>query len=232
MSKDISILVATRPFRPERITSFLKSFMENTEDLTRIEILVKVDDDCRESLNTVNSYSQILPVKAVVMNGGWRRTGLMRYWNKLGELSSGKILWFMNDRCVIDCESWEQKLLPYLGRASEEVLALYPEPGRHPALAGMCPIVSSRWIEVLGCVTKYNAADVFMNTVIHSLPSSLAVRVPDLRIDYAHPWEPYPEPSKKADSLGCDTSSSNFMSHVDTARYKIIRDIRITKGLD
>lgn len=208
----ISILTATRPFATERINSFLKSILETTQDLNNVQVLVKVDHDCEATLATVNQYTDKMNVSPIIMNGNWRRTGLMRYWNGLAEHATGQLLWFLNDRIVMKTQGWDKLLEPYLN----EPLIFYPSKHKEDQtnVCGMVPIISRRWFDTLGYITKHNAADVFMNMVGDRIQPK-KILVPNLHINYAHNWSTYPEPIEIADNLRCVVEDPIFIKDIE-----------------
>jgi len=116
-TKDISILIVTRPNWSTGLKTSLQSLLENTNNLNNIEILIKVDHNAsEETYNVVKQYSNLLPIKPFIMDGHWGRNGVPEYTNLLAWNSCGELLWWWSDEISVGTKNWDIFLPKYVER--------------------------------------------------------------------------------------------------------------------
>lgn len=103
--KEISIIIPSRN-RPEQLRRLLHSLRASTRDPGDIEILLAIDNDEPEYEDYVMIANQpkFCDFRMIVVN---RTECFPEYYNELARLSKGKILWVLNDDCLVDKKDWD-----------------------------------------------------------------------------------------------------------------------------
>jgi len=109
---ELSILLPSR----KRVDSFEKSInslINNSSKSNNFEILIALDNDDMENnllktniiSNIQNKYTFISFQVVLFERQGY--TNLHVYYNKLANISKGKVLWLWNDDCVVETLNWD-----------------------------------------------------------------------------------------------------------------------------
>jgi len=210
VNNKVSILIAARPFFTKPLRECLRSIQKNTQNFANVEILVKVDDDCTESQETIKTFSSSLPLQVFVLPGKYRRTGLAYYWNTLAEHSTGGIIWPLSDRITIETYGWEKSFNDIYNRY------LILRPSTSLGASEWCahtPIITRPVYTVLNCVSPYNAEDVFLNMIADKVPE-LRYQVP-IVISHSFPHQPYPLAQEIQSPLSWKDVEQEFKDQVD-----------------
>ena len=93
---DFSLFLNTRN-RLELLKDLLCSIEQTTDDLSRIEVIVSVDNDDPSSIDFLKSYSEIPNLTVCVQE---RPSNLHQSINKMADLSTGDFLLVLNDDVV------------------------------------------------------------------------------------------------------------------------------------
>lgn len=105
-----SVLIPSRG-RVSLLKNFLQSFVEKTDDLNQVEFLIKIDDD-----DVGSGYEQMLSENFKNLHYHLfvetRSSNLSQdYYNYLAKQAQGKVLWAVNDDCVLNTFHWDTILL-------------------------------------------------------------------------------------------------------------------------
>lgn len=158
---DCSILIITRPFWPEGLRECLQSIKDNTTDVSNIEILIKIDHDAAIGFKEIiKEFSTSLPIKVFILDGIFRRNSLPDYSNVLAWNSTGALLWWWSDEVRIITKDWNKILVTYARKYENKIWALYDK-----NRCGFYPIVTRKYIEVLGRFTYHICIDSFVDFI-------------------------------------------------------------------
>jgi len=107
METDIkfSLIFPTRE-RCELVKKLLSSILKNTANLQEIEVLIAIDNDDKESLDTIaNLGYQFVKIFTVSRSLNFSRD----YYTYLAKQSTGKWIITINDDCVFETPRWDEK---------------------------------------------------------------------------------------------------------------------------
>lgn len=108
MNKLVSILIASRK-RFSRLIKTIESIYE-TSDKNNLEILIRFDDDDKDSLNNLTFLEKYKEVKYFI---GSRMKGYgshHEFMNELAEHATGKWNFFFDDDVIIIGKDWDKQL--------------------------------------------------------------------------------------------------------------------------
>lgn len=145
-----SLIVPTRQ-REDKLKCLFESLIEMTRDLSRIEIVLVVDDDDSES--SAFEYPSIHIEKVVV------RAGLnMGELNMAGyKRSSGQFIMLLNDDVIVRTKDWDERVLAVFKSIPDEIVLVHVNDKIFQEKLCTFPFVSRTFCEQAGgiCPTDY-----------------------------------------------------------------------------
>jgi hypothetical protein len=181
----VSILLSTRE-RFDLMIESITSLYNKAHDPTRIELLLKLDDDnYEEYINRVDEIYKITPnVKIVISN---RRNGydsLHLFLNELAGVSEGEFLFVWNDDAKMISENWDVYVAEHCGKLC--VLQIDNNHFSHPELsehgAFIFPIIHRKYYEILNHISLNPHSD----TWVHFVASFCDIEINEFRIFAYH----------------------------------------------
>ncbi|MCK9273202.1 glycosyltransferase family 2 protein [Candidatus Gracilibacteria bacterium] len=107
MQKIVSVLIPTRG-RVKRLEKCIKSFETNTEDLSKVELICKVDDDDEDTMKFIMNYKTNISLNFIISPRKDGYGSLHEFYNKMAEISTGKFLYIFNDDIYMNTFGWEK----------------------------------------------------------------------------------------------------------------------------
>lgn len=151
-----SVLIPSRG-RPDRLRRTLQS-IRDTSSATDVEILVRLDDDDRPSLDSVDQL--IREHRALVLVGSRRRgyDSLGEFYGELAQVARGEWIWIMNDDAHVTgptadtSGTWDADLrtIPTTGKIVQPECYQLNQSKYWSSEGGAFPIVPNRCWERLG----------------------------------------------------------------------------------
>jgi len=114
----LSVAIPTRK-RIESLMRTLKSIVKNTKDKTRLEIIIRADNDDIETLNNmsrIEAYKQHFEMKIIVDDRWGGYADMDKILNQCFELSSGEFFLGLNDDCIVGSNDWDDVLNKHSGK--------------------------------------------------------------------------------------------------------------------
>ena len=108
----VSILFPTRG-RPKWLCESVDTLVSLAKDKSLFEFIFKVDDDDKETIETVAKLSSILPCKAIISPRGIGYHQMHVWVNEMCALAQGDWLFIFNDDALMTTVEWDQVLLNY-----------------------------------------------------------------------------------------------------------------------
>jgi glycosyltransferase involved in cell wall biosynthesis len=106
----VSVIMPTRG-RSQLLCESIDSLYSLAKDKTLIEFLVKVDDDDKDTMDTVVRLSSLLPIKMLVYPKGAGYHEIHHWINDLCALTKGDWIYLFNDDSKVKTPEWDQMLL-------------------------------------------------------------------------------------------------------------------------
>lgn len=97
----ISLLIPTRN-RPDYLTQLCESIQRTVDDISRIEVLIGTDSDCKHVIDKEFPFVTIYYRERV--------NNVQSYFNWLGKMANGNLLWVLNDDIKILTLGWDEIL--------------------------------------------------------------------------------------------------------------------------
>jgi len=142
--KLVSFLIPSR----NRFDSLLKaigSIIKNTNDLSRVEVVLRFDEDDGYSLARVDE----LPTNDIDINITiGKRFGyveLHRYVNEMCRKTKGEFIAWFNDDCIVETKDWDNIIAKYSGK----LVSFYPN-NKKTGSGNIFPIIHRKVFEILG----------------------------------------------------------------------------------
>ena len=105
---NFSIILNSRG-RPYYLTSLLESIFSKAKEPDLIEVLVKVDDDDRETINTISVLETLYPNLKIIISP--RPKNLHVTINELASVSTGDFLFVINDDVLFNTDNWDSIII-------------------------------------------------------------------------------------------------------------------------
>lgn len=138
----ISLLLPTRG-RKALLARLFDSLYQTTSDLSRIEVVLCVDDDDIETLEM--GFDPVFHVKKVI---GPRAT-MGAYNTKCLENASGDIVILFNDDIVVRTPQWDQAIVDYDAQHKDKIYLAYVNDLFKKKKVGSFPVLSRKACDVL-----------------------------------------------------------------------------------
>ena len=155
MSKVISILTPTRQ-RPNRLSEFIMSVYQHTEEKNRVEMLMYVDRDDPTKDQYMNffvhcqtEFKDFLRIHFVFDEP----KSVSKSWNDLYERSVGDIIIMGNDDLLYRTPSWDRMVELESNKFEDEIYCMWMDDRINRENHCAFPIVSRKWCETLGYFT-------------------------------------------------------------------------------
>lgn len=146
---DFSFIVPTRN-RPNELRRFLTSVRDTTSDLSRLEILLGVDDD---DVLSREVHVEGLEVKYVSLKPG-QAMGWMNC--RIAEHATGRYIMLQNDDIVARTNGWDDIVRGYLKRFDDEIVLIHVNDLLFKERLCCFPLVSRTYCELVGlCPEDY-----------------------------------------------------------------------------
>jgi glycosyltransferase involved in cell wall biosynthesis len=105
---NFSIILNSRG-RPHYLMSLLDSIFSKAKTPDLIEVLIKLDDDDHETINTIGLLEMINPNLKIIISP--RPANLHVTINELAAISTGDFLFVINDDVIFNTEDWDSIIL-------------------------------------------------------------------------------------------------------------------------
>ena len=138
----ISLLLPTRG-RKDLVARLFESLYETTSDLSRVEVVMCVDDDDVDSLGM--EFDRVFNVRKIT---GPRST-MGVYNTKCLEHSSGDIVILFNDDVVIRTRHWDRTIIDFDARHKDKIYLAYVNDLFKKEKVGSFPILSRKTCDAL-----------------------------------------------------------------------------------
>ena len=155
MSKIISILTPTRQ-RVNRLSEFVMSVYQHTEEKNRVEMLMYVDrdDPTKEQyldfmLHCKSEFPDFLKVHIVFDEP----KSVSKSWNDLYARSTGDIIIMGNDDLLYRTPSWDKTVEVESNIFKDDIYCMWMDDRINSENHCAFPIVSKKWCETLGYFT-------------------------------------------------------------------------------
>ena len=115
--KLVSICIKSRN-RPEQLAKCIQSFIDTVDDISRIEILIRIDNDDYNTWSKMDLIPDMVgdrPVPLKILKGP-RFGGYVDIWkhdNHLAETALGEFMFYFNDDAIIDSKGWDTVIADY-----------------------------------------------------------------------------------------------------------------------
>lgn len=166
-----SIILPTRG-RPQGVMALIDSINYTTSDLSKIEMIIKIDDDDLSYVESLDAINQMANFKLTII-GGHRLHGycsLNVFVNQMTQMAEGRWLWMLNDDVRVVTHGWDDILraIPVTRKTRMGVLRCsypYPRPRTDYNPNNIFPVVSRELTQLIGhySLTMYN--DLYIDTL-------------------------------------------------------------------
>lgn len=181
-----SIIVPTRQ-REDKLRSLFDSFLAMTYDLSRIEIVLVMDDDDERSL--AFEYPEIhierVIVKAGLNMGELNMSGYKR--------SSGQFIMLLNDDVVVRTRNWDEKVLSVFKGFPDEIVLVHVNDKIFQEKLCTFPFVSRTFCEQAGGICppdyiRYRIDDHIYNVfnLLSLLGKTRVIYLPDVMFEHTN----------------------------------------------
>ncbi len=181
-----SIIVPTRQ-REAKLRSLLESFLAMTQDLSRIEIILVVDDDDEGSANLEcpGIHIERVIVKAGLTMGELNMAGYRR--------STGRYIMLLNDDVIVRTRNWDEKVLSVFLSFPDEIVLVHVNDKIFQEKLCTFPFVSRTFCEVAAGIcppdyVRYRIDDHIYNVfnLLSVLGKTRIVYLPDVLFEHTN----------------------------------------------
>ena len=160
----VSILLPTRN-RTKLVERSVRSLLSNSQDPTRIEIIVAYDDDDQiseqyfQSLqwhNLVESYQALQCPK-------WGYSGLNHYYTAMAKQAQGQWLMIWNDDAIMQTAGWDQ----HVANHKDFVGMLHMSTENFKPTLTLFPLIPKVWIDLFGEISQHQLNDSWIQDICH-----------------------------------------------------------------
>jgi hypothetical protein len=141
----ISIILPTRGRTSGALQASIKSLLETAHDPSRIEIMLGVDDDDRDTIEWVNNEAAdfVKPYNCACKAKVFKPLGYTKlniYVNLLAHASSGQWLFLWNDDALMQTQDWDKVVRSYDGQ-----FKLLAPKDNHDHPFAIFPLIPTDW---------------------------------------------------------------------------------------
>jgi len=159
MSKLASILIISRN-RFDSLLEAINSIINTTNDLKKVEILLRFDDDDDDSLSRVSELPKDKIDINMTVGKRYGYENLHKYVNEICKQAQGEFLVWFNDDCVIKSKNWDIILSEYIG----QIVCLFPN-HEGTGSGNIFPIISKKIYDILGHFSLSQQVDTWQQIV-------------------------------------------------------------------
>lgn len=161
----ITILIPTRG-RPSILQRSLKSIIDNASTIDNYEIILGIDNDDQNTIDTLKTFDFLKTVKhKIVFFDPLGYKQLHIYFNILAQHSTGDLLWVFPDDYEILTKDWDILLLQ-----DKNELYIYPyDVNNNNWSFSLSPIISKKWYEITGRITNNSQTDLWVGHIAEDL---------------------------------------------------------------
>lgn len=169
---DISIIVPSAKF--ETFNKLYLSLINGFSGSSNVELLVKIDDTSEIDLYYEICEQGKFKYKILMYPKYNSRSSLHIFYNDLGRISSGKIIWILTEDAIIR-GNWDQELMNTRGKYKDNIYSvIIPfDNGRGINQILPSPAITKEWVNLFGCITEFPNFDRW----IHELSKGINRRV-------------------------------------------------------
>lgn len=215
--KDFSIILNSRG-RPQLLQNLLFSLQVNTYDLSRVEVLIGIDDDDTSEDEVLDKFSWVTPIRSP------RNKNLHQKLNQTARHANGVYIFVFNDDCRMITYGWDiiaKSLLDNYLRDKPDGIVLGQTQDNSVDKIGTYssfPIISKKAVDCLGIFMNEefpaHGGDVVIDRIYRSVN-----RVLPLDIHICHSF--HDEPQKKLDITGNEMRQTTFQNRMDYYDFNI-----------
>lgn len=179
--KEITLLIPSRG-RIEKLLKCLSSIESATKDKEKIEAIVRLDYDDKESIEKIQEIHNFsFDIYTIVGKRFGGYTDLHFYVNEMCSLSRGNFLFLFNDDSFIETVGWEEIVCSFKGKP----IILNPNTNDSSNIYNTFPIISRNIFETLGHWSLQTHNDTWIEVIGKTL--GIEVYVPNLVIFHDRP---------------------------------------------
>ena len=117
--KLVSVLIKSRN-RPEQLANCVQSILDTVDDMSRIEIILRIDNDDYNTWSKIDLIPDMVGDKHVPLRilKGPRFGGYVDIWkmdNQLHDEAVGEFQFHINDDAVVESKGWDSVIAEYVG---------------------------------------------------------------------------------------------------------------------
>lgn len=176
----ISVVCPLRPRWPNGFKAMIEALCKTTSEPKSVEVFVKIDHNDKESIAIADSLSVPFSFRYILMDGLWGRMGIPEYTNTLAWNSKGSLIWWISDEVRVLTPGWDDILWERTAEWRDKPAVFFPFQGT------FYPIITRKFIEVVGRFTAHIALDSFLNQISGPLRHHKIFPLKDIPIKWAH----------------------------------------------
>ena len=184
----ISVLVVTRK-RIKCLRAFFDSIQETCNSIKNLEVLVRIDDDDIETVQFVENYrrdSELL-IRTVIGKRGKGYADMDKMVDELCQISTGDILFLLNDDAQFITKNWDEKMLnSYNNIYSDNIFYIRTAHNQEENPDNpLFPAITRDWYDALGGFCSCLETDTglyFLNKLVKR-----EVFIKDIKVNHNHP---------------------------------------------
>jgi len=240
---NVAVLLPTRS-RTDALTASITSIVELADDVSRIQVLLGLDDDDQVGLNHFTNVIQpFLDEHEVDYEAQSFKSmgyaGLNQYYNQLARSTTADWLFVWNDDAVMKTQGWDTEIAKYTGEF--KLLKVHTH-NDHPY--SIFPIVPKIWYDMFRHLSRHQMIDAELSQMAFLLDLMQVIDVdvvhnqveltkdesdplkPKLRFEGnpTHPWDFHHPTNTSRRYADCDTIA-NYMRTIglDTAWWEGVK---------
>lgn len=181
----ISILIPSRG-RVKFLDRTIKSIWDTSSSKGAVEILLRVDEDDKETINYLNNLKHLSSIQVVI---GSRKEGyksLPYFFNEIAKVAKGNPLMCCNDDVIFETKDWDKIIEEVAGYYYDGIFNIGVNTRLNREIF-VFSVISKQWVEIVGYIndTRLFYSDVFLKDVSDALGRS--IYLPDVIIE--HDWK-------------------------------------------
>ena len=171
---NLSIIIPVRRNCPW-LKYFLDSFFINTNNHENVELLLGIAHD--DTLGIIEGFN----IKNIRLDQRKRKFGVPEYTNHLALASTGKLVWWLSDECIIKTKGYDELLTEYANKYTDKIYKFSPNGIDGGGWA--YPILTKKWIEKTGKFADHVSIDSWLSTIGGYLPPERSITIDNLVIE-------------------------------------------------
>lgn len=144
----ISLLAPTRG-RPRCLKRLINSIASTTKDLNSVELVLRVDEDDKETIAVARKYSSKCVFRVVPVIGGRDRV-LSNLWNECWKAAKGEIYMMCADDIVFETKHWDDVVTEEFGAIPDRILMVWGDDKHKAEKLATHGFIHKNWTDVLG----------------------------------------------------------------------------------